>query len=167
MLGEEMQCERCGQKEAKVQYTEVTGGVNQEIHLCEICAKKEGIEKSPILPQFLAGMAEELDKDVQKEEQELQCPHCGLSYGEFRRIGRLGCPSCYEAFSKKLKPLLRRLHGSTQHIGKSAAVGDGKKDELRSLQMELEQAIGEEAYEKAATIRDQIRNLMKEMKNAK
>jgi protein arginine kinase activator len=159
-----MKCDRCKQRDATVHYTEVTGEGNKEIHLCEICAKKEGIEKSPVLSNFLAGIAEETVGDVPKEDKTLQCPECSLSYGEFRRIGRLGCPHCYEAFSKKLKPLLRRLHGSTRHIGKSVLTGDGKKDELRALRLELEQSIGDEAYEEAAKIRDRIRKVMKEKK---
>lgn len=162
-----MKCERCGQRDASVHYTEVTGEGNMEIHLCEICAKKEGIEKSPILSHFLAGISEEAVGEVTKEEKSLQCTQCGLSYGEFRRIGRLGCPHCYEFFAKKLKPLLRRLHGSTRHIGKSVLLGDGKKEELRALRLDLERAIGEEAYEDAARIRDRIRVVIKERKKEK
>ena len=162
-----MKCERCGQREASVHYTEVSGEGNKEIHLCEICAKKEGVESAlggHIISHFLAGIAEEATGELKKEEKFLQCTHCGLSYSEFRRIGRLGCPHCYEAFAKKLKPLLRRLHGSTRHIGKSVLSGDGKKDELRALRLDLERAIGEEAYEEAARIRDRIREVMKERK---
>ena len=48
----------------------------------------------------------------------LQCPDCGLTFAQFSQIGRLGCSSCYGAFEEKLKPLLRRIHGSTRHSGK-------------------------------------------------
>jgi len=36
---------------------------------------------------------------------------------DFRDSGRLGCDQCYVSFDTHLRDLLRRLHGSSQHVG--------------------------------------------------
>jgi protein arginine kinase activator len=101
-------------------------------------------------------MAEEVGSDLAK------CQRCGLTYSEFRDGGRLGCSNCYQAFKDQIKPLLRRIHGSNVHIGKSPHMSQGifeKRREIESLKMELGRAIETEDFEKAAEIRDRIRDL--------
>jgi protein arginine kinase activator len=41
-----------------------------------------------------------------------------LTYQEFAEKGFLGCQECYHTFADKLNPLLKRIHGNTQHSGK-------------------------------------------------
>ena len=36
-------------------------------------------------------------------------------------VGRLGCSHCYEAFAEHLGILLKKIHGSGQHLGKTPA----------------------------------------------
>ena len=45
------------------------------------------------------------------------CARCGATLQDFRESGRLGCAECYQAFEVPLRDLLRRLHGSTHHMG--------------------------------------------------
>lgn len=69
----------------------------------------------------------------------------------FQKIGRLGCSFCYDAFAEELNPLMRRIHGSTEHRGKIPKKAGGKmrvKREIEELKYQLEKAIKEEAYEK-------------------
>jgi protein arginine kinase activator len=93
-----------------------------------------------------------------------KCPNCGLTYQNFRKIGRLGCSECYEAFKKELSPLLKRIHGADRHIGKVSLKG-GKtiKDTrtLRDLKVQLEKAIQTEEFEEAAKLRDKIKDFEK------
>jgi protein arginine kinase activator len=87
-----------------------------------------------------------------------------MAYSEFKKIGRLGCGECYHAFKKYLAPLLRRIHGSSQHTGKSPLKVTKifkKKADLQELRMRLQQAVVEENFEEAARLRDQIRELEK------
>jgi protein arginine kinase activator len=92
-----------------------------------------------------------------------QCSFCGLTFGQFRETGRLGCPHCYETFEAHLRRLLRRIHGSVQHVGKVYLPPDPTASEMEKrldgLRRKLYRAIEAEDFERAAEVRDQIRSL--------
>ena len=46
------------------------------------------------------------------------CPACGMRPDDYKRTGRLGCASCYEAFSRQLAPIIRDMHPGVSHAGK-------------------------------------------------
>ena len=72
------------------------------------------------------------------------------------------CPNCYRVFRDNLEPILRRLHGSAEHTGKMPArMADEIKtsNELKRLKAELASAVENEQYEKAAELRDRIREI--------
>jgi protein arginine kinase activator len=156
-----MICDNCGKEPATVHYKEMRGDKTAEYHLCEKCAAEKGIEvgdkkKSFSVSNILAGMAEEMGSDLET------CSNCGLTYREFRESGRLGCAKCYESFKEQLKPLLRRIHGSNIHMGKSPSTRQGifeKKKEIEKLKKDLTAAIDSEEFERAAKIRDKIKEL--------
>ena len=156
-----MLCDNCGKQPAKIHYKEMKDNKVTEFHLCERCASEKGIQITPQKQSFsmsniLAGMADEVGSDMVK------CPSCGLHYREFREAGRLGCSGCYEAFKEQLTPLLRRIHGSNVHAGKSPKSSQGavqKRRELEALRIGLRRAIENEEFEKAAEIRDRIKEL--------
>jgi len=166
-----MLCNICGKNPATVHLTEIIDDQMNELHLCEECARQKSaaMEQHFGLSDLLAGLAE-FDKTAKGKEtvQEVavKCPNCGLTYTDFRKIGRLGCGECYTAFKKYLLPLLKRIHGSDHHTGKSPAApqvrGAAKKFAgLDDLRQKLQRAIETEAFEEAARIRDQIRELEK------
>jgi len=110
----------------------------------------------------LAGMAEFSKPQKEAEGISAKCSNCGLTYADFRKIGRLGCGECYSSFKKYLTPLLKRIHGSSQHHGKSPLKISGvlkEKTDLQELRNRLKTAIDTEAFEEAAKIRDKIREL--------
>jgi protein arginine kinase activator len=117
------------------------------------------------LSDLLAGMADFEKPSPQKEAVAAKCPNCGLTYTDFRKIGRLGCGECYRAFNRYLIPLLKRIHGATQHIGKAPMKAGKplkkkeKAPDIATLKEKLQQAIATEAFEEAARLRDQIREL--------
>ena len=106
-------------------------------------------------------MTQESGRDVQDRASE--CSFCGLTFDGFRQTGRLGCPHCYETFSGHLPRLLRRIHGSTKHVGKIYLPPDPTASDmekrLEGLRRKLERAVQSEDFERAAEIRDQIRSL--------
>ncbi|MCX5706079.1 MAG: UvrB/UvrC motif-containing protein [Candidatus Omnitrophica bacterium] len=163
-----MLCDLCGKNPATVHLTEIIDEQMNELHLCEDCARKKSaaMEQQFGLSDLLAGMAE-FDKSGGKELDTgvgVKCPRCGLTYADFKKIGRLGCGECYNAFRKYLAPLLKRIHGSTQHTGKSPVKVTKimkKKIDLQELRNRLQKAIETEAFEEAAKLRDQIRELEK------
>ncbi|MBU1062454.1 MAG: UvrB/UvrC motif-containing protein [Candidatus Omnitrophica bacterium] len=162
-----MQCDICGQNQATVHLTEIIDEKMTELHLCEECAQKKGaqMESHFGLADLLAGLADlggEFTKT--KKETKIKCPRCGLTYEDFKKVGRLGCGDCYQAFKDALLPLLKRIHGSTQHYGKSpgrvANVVKAKTD-LQTLKDRLQRAIQQEEFEEAAKLRDKIREIEK------
>jgi protein arginine kinase activator len=94
-----------------------------------------------------------------------------MTYDDFRKVGRLGCAECYPTFKRSLGSLLKRIHGSPMHVGKSPLrlLKSSKvaKSELLELKRKLEKAIEQEAFEEAARLRDQIRRLEQQEQQAK
>src|SRR5262249_11007443 len=89
----------------------------------------------------------------------LTCPTCGIKYMEFRAEGRLGCPHDYDVFRAGLEPLLQRIHRSGRHVGKAPRQRRtaAAQAELLERKRKLRAAVGIEAYEEAARLRNLIR----------
>lgn len=163
-----MLCDACHKNTATVHLTEIVDDQMTELHLCEECArqKSEQMEQQFGLSDLLAGLADFGGQPAQEKlDASLKCKNCSLTYMDFKKIGRLGCSECYNAFKKSLGTLLKRIHGSSQHFGKSP-LKDRKLDkkagaDLTVLRLRLQQAVEEEAFEEAARIRDQIKELEK------
>lgn len=164
-----MLCDLCGKKQATVHLTEIIDEQMNELHLCEECARQKSaqMEQQFGLSDLLAGMAEIDKQNKPGETVSVKCPNCGLSYADFKKIGRLGCGECYSFFKKYLAPLLKRIHGSTQHVGKTVAsvpeavIAKKKPDYSQELRDKLARAIEAEEFEEAAKIRDQLKELEK------
>ena len=160
-----MVCELCKQTQATVHLTEIVNEQMTELHLCEACANQKGaqVESHFGLSDLLSGLADFSKTQEPEEVPAKACPSCGMTYDDFRKVGRLGCAECYATFRRSLGSLLKRIHGSPIHVGKSPVrllkptkVG---KAELLELKRKLEHAIADEAFEEAARLRDQIRRL--------
>lgn len=164
-----MLCDLCGKNQATVHVTEIINNQMTETHLCEACAREKSfqMEQQFGLSDLLAGLADlgtQVGTGKVEEELRLKCGNCGMSYKDFRKVGRLGCSECYSAFRKNLAPLLKRIHGATQHVGTAPprlARELKKKSELDELKEKLQQAIQKEEFEEAAKLRDRIRELEK------
>lgn len=165
-----MLCDSCGKQPANVHVTKVVNNERTEAHFCQECAHEQGqmsfmTEPSSTFHNILAGLfdPETVMSGQPATRTRVRCENCGLSFGDFRRLGHLGCNHCYETFSMQLEPLIRRVQGSTRHTGKVPRI-EGRERlvrerELEGLRKELAEAIEQEAYEKAALIRDRIREL--------
>ena len=161
-----MSCDQCREREAVIHLTQIVNQQVTTLHLCEKCAAEKGVEspgsavKTP-LGSFLAAMG--------KGSEQLQaprgdtCARCGASFQDFRESGRLGCSECYRTFEAPLRDLLRRLHGSTHHLGERyaerepAAAANGQK--AAELREQLRLAVETENFELAAELRDRLRVL--------
>jgi protein arginine kinase activator len=166
-----MLCDICNKNQATVHLTEIVDHQMTELHLCESCAnqKSEQMEQQFGLSDLLAGLAESAKPNQEKEEVSLKCKKCGLTYAEFKKVGRLGCSECYNAFKKYLGPLLKRIHGSNRHLGKSPIKETKlvkKSMDLDSLRQRLQKAIDAEEFEEAARLRDQIKELERKQSDA-
>ncbi|MGM0603771.1 MAG: UvrB/UvrC motif-containing protein [Bacillota bacterium] len=166
-----MLCDRCKKNEATVHLTRIINGQKKELHLCEKCAEETGhinfaADNNLSFQNFLSGILnsnlqenkksfadENINSDVKK------CSRCGSSYEEFTKKGLFGCPECFNVFSDRLEPLMKRIHGSTYHSGKIPKKIGSKlkyKQDIKKLKQMMEEAVQEENFEEAAKIRDKI-----------
>jgi protein arginine kinase activator len=112
-------------------------------------------------------MGQELPNQVPALRTGDNCPRCGGSLQDFRESGRLGCPDCYRSFEVPLRDLLRRLHGSTQHVGERYADAEREgalpamqaRPQAAELREQLRLAVETENFELAAELRDRLRVL--------
>lgn len=162
-----MQCQLCGKRPAVVHFTEIVNNKKSEYHVCEKCAEERGYHVPLLKSKFsvgdlLAGMVDQAGGGEEAKVGRVQCPKCGLVYSNFRESGRLGCSECYTTFRSQLRPLLRRIHGSTKHVGKTPARDSERvalRREIQRLHEEMQRAIEREEFEAAAQLRDQIREV--------
>jgi len=161
-----MQCQKCGNSDAVIHLTKIQNNEMNTYHLCETCAATEGLEPgapsaAAPLTDFLAQMGKGLPASTAAAPN--QCPNCGLTLGDFKRTGRLGCATCYSQLDQHLRGLLRRLHGGTKHVGKVLLPPDPNQSDvfarIASLRRTLQLAVDQEDFERAASVRDQIRHL--------
>ena len=155
-----MNCQLCPNP-ATVHLTDIVEGQKREVHLCQSCAEAQQLVKQqelnlPAILQTLLGqhLGQQTDRLAR-----LVCPQCGIRYMEFRAQGRLGCPHDYDVFRAGLEPLLRRIHRSDRHVGKSPRrqVDQARHAELLDLRRRLQEAVQAEAFEEAARLRDLLR----------
>ena len=91
------------------------------------------------------------------------CPTCGLRFTEFRSNGILGCPECYRYFGRHLKGVIERAQaGGSAHVGKCPRHTGARLDRrllVQRLLHDLDQAVDCEEFERAAQLRDRLRDL--------
>lgn len=163
-----MLCQECRKRQATVHMTRIVNDQRTEVNLCEVCARERGeieflADPKLSLQTLLAGLlASEAGKAGSRAAPAVRCPQCGLTDHDFAKQGRLGCAECYHHFDAKLEPLLRRVHGAGSHTGKVPVRGarpPSTREELAALRQELEACVRREEFERAAVIRDRIREL--------
>lgn len=167
-----MICNICGSQEATIHLTEIVNSQMMEIHLCETCAQEKGTDfKTHFAVGDLLGGLADLQQFTKVGKQTVEkCSSCGLTYEDFGKNGRLGCAQCYQSFSKMLLPLIKRIQRSTVHVGKrpgKIAKPAGFSHDLKLLQERLRKTVQMEEFEKAASIRDEIRQIEDKIKKGK
>ena len=163
-----MQCDNCHDRTAAIHLTQIVNNSVTTLHLCEQCAAEKGVQTNATvakfpLSDFLASMGKGAAGALPPGGESEKCGFCSATLQDFRDSGRLGCPHCYETFEHHLRSLLRRLHGSSQHVGEVylaplAAASDSHRM-LLDLREQLRRAVDSENFELAAELRDRIRIL--------
>lgn len=184
-----MQCDYCESK-ATVFFTQIIDGHTKKTCLCETCATNQGVtdpegfllgdmdlsgKDAPSTPKSPA--TSKLEVPMGHDDIELPvlatpatnetgiCPECGFAFDDLKKTGRLGCSQCYQFFRTEIKHNLTGMHKGTSHTGR---VPEGmleafeKRQRLEQFQLEMDEAIASEDYEKAASLRDKIKNLNEE-----
>ena len=158
-----MLCDVCGERDAVVKVTQVGEQGKTLVQMCERCAAERNIETTVSLSKNPLG---EFLLDLQKQTSPspadtARCNFCNATLRDFRATGRLGCSRCYTAFEPSLRDLLRRVHGSSRHMGSRyvAPAPDllSRATTLGELRDRLRRAIEQEQFELAAELRDRIK----------
>ena len=148
-------CDSCGKNPANIHLTQIVNDETSVFHFCEDCAAKKGISIN-IGETSAPAVGQQKSVEVDKE-----CPKCGTKLSEFREKGWLGCPACYDAFFDEIERLLTQVHGSSEHKGKQYAgkTQSRRRPTVKQLRLELDSAIQNEQFERAAELRDAIKSL--------
>ena len=150
-----LKCDVC-EKPATVHLTQIVNNKVHKVDLCESCAQAKGVTD----PSGFS-LADLLLKASLNPETpgQLKCPRCGFTQADFKKLGRFGCPACYDAFKSIVEPLLEGMHKGTVHTGKVPQRALERKtlyDRLTKLELDLTDAVKSERFEDAARYRDEI-----------
>ena len=160
-----MVCDNCHERDAVVNLTTIENNAVRQLHLCEQCAAERGVETSVSVPKHPLGefLQAVQQQSVPASADAGKCAFCGLTMKDFRATGRMGCSRCYSTFEPSMRELLRRVHGSTRHIGRTYRAPHDEVLEsvsvLGELREKLRRAIEQEQFEVAAQLRDRIKVL--------
>ncbi len=156
-----MLCDSCRERDAVVNLTTIEDNAVHQLHLCEQCAAERGVETTVATPKH--PLAEFLHQQVPApiSGDGVRCSFCNTTMADFKATGRWGCARCYTNFEAGIRELLRRVHGSHRHIGRSYRPPMSETLErsavLGELKDRLRRAIESEQFEVAADLRDRIR----------
>ena len=168
-----MLCDRCKKNQASVRMQQFVNGKKTEINICHECAYGDD---QPNLDNLFQGLMGSLLAQGIKDAQiaaagkndtitdEPECAACGITYKEFREKGRLGCVECYTTFRRHLAPIFNSIQTNSEHKGKIPLRSGAKLNierKIDRLTRELKVLVDQEEYEKAASLRDEIRGLQK------
>ncbi len=169
-----MKCQKCGKNQATTHIKTVTNGEYTQYELCSQCAKEMGYTNifSDMENEFSSFLGSFFGNALPARSQATRCESCGSTYNEIAKTGHVGCANCYDIFGEQLMPSIRRMHGNTTHCGKiphsieytqtdviDAQETVTEKSDLDNLKDQLQQAIKEQNFEKAAELRDKIKEM--------
>ena len=155
-----MLCDVCKKNQATYHSMQVINGHRSESHLCQGCLSAQQGQESAHA-NLLSGLLGQTPKTTP-----LRCSLCGMEYGRFQQTGKLGCAQCYQDFRSQLTPTLQRIHGNVHHQGHvPASAGEALKARklIDALQKEMQEAVQAEDFERAAQVRDMLREAQKEL----
>jgi protein arginine kinase activator len=171
-----MLCEKCGKNQANTLIRESINGNVKEIHLCGECAAELGynnlfhtfnpFEDMAVNLQGILGSLFSQGLPEQTVPSGKKCSFCGTTFEELAQSAMAGCANCYHEFYQELLPSIQRIHGKTRHVGKIPGTAGKElklKKELEGLQKQLSDLVAAQEYEKAAILRDQIKDLEKKV----
>lgn len=168
-----MKCEKCQQNIATFFYQETINGKTQTMNLCHECAAAAGLLGTPksaaedgfsaLFPNTFPNLLGDLLGEKRSAKSTAKtCDACGAAWADIAKAGKACCPHCYVVFADELSRTIRSIHGNVSHTGRVPAglrEQKEKEDKLNRLKSELKTAIETEDFEKAATLRDEIRAL--------
>lgn len=164
-----MKCQKCGKYDATTHIKKIVNGQKSEAYLCPQCASQSG--ELPTFKSVFDNDFENFFKGLWSSPSITQakttsnaayCKTCGSTLSDIQSCGKLGCSDCYAVFGDYLLRPLKEIHGSNIHTGKlpvRAAKGLRLDGEIDKLKDELSRAVLDQNFEKAAVLRDKIKEM--------
>ena len=120
MITENLQCEICSSRPAKLMCLRSKQGDVSRTFVCADCAGEvAGRRAGPSLDleRILSGM----ERNSAASHSAYSCRLCGTSVAEIVSDGRPGCCMCYLHFTAEIQQAAGLAHGRTRHVGKAPA----------------------------------------------
>jgi len=155
-MSSQLKCNLCS-KPATVNLTQIVNNKVHKVDLCEECAQTKGVTDPSGFS--LADLLLKASLNPEPPAGAIRCEQCGFTQTDFKKLGRFGCPACYDAFKVMLVPMLDGMHKGVAHAGKVPKAALHRKslsERLTKLETDLTDAIKTERYEEAARCRDEI-----------
>jgi protein arginine kinase activator len=148
-------------------YSFLAGETEHKVELCADCPKLKVVQEPGahnVIQQLLPNVVIEQPSEAAPAKPKVEtCPVCGFSIEDLERTKRMGCARCYEVFSRPVGRFVRAVQRGYKHIGKiclTSQSAESLEDRLTDLQSRLDDAISKEAFESAASLRDEIRRIV-------
>lgn len=162
-----MRCEKCKQNVATIRIQQSVNGEKTDTYLCGNCSGD--IEMLLLLENIFHGFLSKpsanhtpvFKASARRKVQQPTCASCGITFEELKQEGTLGCAACYQSFYGILEPLLINAHAAVYHEGKLPKRGGialKRQRQLDKLRGHMQEAIDLEDFDRAAFLRDKIRN---------
>ena len=163
-------CDKCGAQNATTHVKTIINGELTEYDLCSACAHKLGYTTvfADFESDFPSLLGSFFGNVLPARTQSTRCEFCGTTYAEIANSGHVGCANCYSLFADRLNPSIVRIHGNAAHCGKHSKALEQEKSQpkeqpkqetVKELQAQLEKAVARQDFEKAAELRDKIREM--------
>ncbi|MBN2073637.1 MAG: UvrB/UvrC motif-containing protein [Actinobacteria bacterium] len=175
-----MKCDFCKRNDATIHLIRVQNDKIEKVNICEECARDFSFfsekdfyrDLTSILFKIFSVEAREQGMNVSRKKvfknlkfsSNSACPFCGVDLKNVKKMGMLGCPHCYQEFKEVLLPVIKKLHDRIEYRGKVPSTTSYRlklEKSLRDLRSQLKKEIIVENFEKAAIIRDEIKQLEK------
>lgn len=171
-----MKCSICKNDNAIIHIREYSNQGVKKINLCLECALKRGlnaaVENIDTLIGNLVGTIfnnQNLSSrlSIKKgSEVNLVCPSCGKTIQNISNDLELGCPTCYNVFDQIVDLVIFNTNNSLNYLGKlpeDLKEVKIQKTKLKKLKKELKEHIDLEEFAKAANVRDEIKEIKKDI----
>ena len=174
-----MICDFCKKNKATIHLIRVQNDNVEKVNICAECAgdfsffSEDDFYKDLTKILYKIFKADEGQPSGIKELRNLKnleirknrsCSFCGMDLKNIKKLGKMGCPNCYSEFKNILLPIIKAIHKNIEHRGKIPENTTGQiklEKSIRDLRNRLKREIFVENFEEAARIRDEIRQLEK------
>ncbi len=174
-----MTCDFCKKNIATVHLIRVQNDNVEKVNICSECARSFSFFTQD---DFYKDLSNILSRIFQSEQGTIyegslhdplgkidthknrSCPFCGTDLKSIKKKGRMGCPHCYSEFRSILLPIVKDIHTDIEYRGKIPENVPRQvklEKSISDLRKRLKREIIVENFEEAARIRDEIRQLEK------